>query len=359
MPPDAAHLLPASATLPDWCDRYLAPAGAADFFASRLWYEASIGHALPAGAQPLLAHHSAALLILLRARAGLAALTTPYTLVWRPLPAPDSTAEQLHAAGRALARAVGFGPPMRLDALDDTAPGLAPLLQGFRAAGRIALRYAHFGNWHAALPPSLTWNAYLEARPPTLRTTIGRKLNRARRTLRFELATAPGAALEAGIDAYEDVRARSWKPHEPFPAFDRALMRAAAAAGVLRLGVLRTADTGRPVAAQYWIVSGRQASVLKLAHAEDARDASPGTVLSAMVLRHLIDDEQVTALDFGRGDDPYKRQWVESRRQRIGVLLVDPRHPAGIAALARHAAGRLRGRFLARGTENPPSKDQA
>lgn len=345
MPPDAAHLLPASAPLPDWCDRYFAPADAGDFFASRLWYETAIGHALPAGARPLLAHHSAALMILLREPAGLAALTTPYTLVWRPLPAPDSTAEQLHAAGRALARAVGFGPPMRLDALDDTAPGLAPLLQGFRAAGRIALRYAHFGNWHAALPPSLTWNAYLEARPPTLRTTIGRKLNRARRTLRFELATAPGAALEAGIDAYEDVRARSWKPHEPFPAFDRALMRAAAAAGVLRLGVLRAATDGKPVAAQYWVVGAGSAAVLKLAHAQDARDASPGTVLSAMMIRHLIEEDRVNALDFGRGDDAYKRQWVESRRQRIGVLLADPRHPAGIAALARHAAGRLRARL--------------
>jgi hypothetical protein len=360
VPPEAARLLlPAGPNLPDWCDRYLAPPDAGDFFASRAWYETTISHALPGAAQPLLARDPAALMLLLRERGGIRALTTPYTLVWRPLPASASTADALRAAGRALARAIGFGPPVRLDALDDAAAGVAPLLAGFAAAGRIGLRYAHFGNWHAALPPELTWNAYLDARPPQLRTTIARKLNRARRTLRFELATAPGTVLEAGIDAYEDVRARSWKPHEPFPAFDRALMRAAASAAVLRLGVLRAADTGRPVAAQYWIVSAGKAAVLKLAHAEDARDASPGTVLTAMMIRRLIEDEQVSALDFGRGDDPYKRQWVEHRRQRIGVLLVDPRHPAGIAALARHAAGRLRGRLLAWRGENPPAQDPA
>lgn len=350
MPIDAARLEAAGSRLPDWCDRYLAAPGAGDFFASRTWYDTALAHALPASAQPLLAADPAVLLVLLREAGRISALTTPYTLDWRPLAAAGTNQSSLRAAGQALARAIGFGPPVRLDALDDAASELAPLLAGFASGGRLALRYAHFGNWHRALPPDLTWDTYLAARPPTLRTTIGRKLNRARRTLRFEHAEAPGAALETGIDAYEDVRARSWKPHEPFPAFDRALMRAAAVEGTLRLGVLRAATDGKPVAAQYWIVSGggahpRRAAVLKLAHAEDARDASPGTVLTAMMIRALIEEDRVNELDFGRGDDAYKRQWAECRRQRIGVLLVDPRHPAGIAALARHAAGRLRARL--------------
>ena len=54
----------------------------------------------------------------------------------------------------------------------------------------------------------------------------------------FAPAAAPGPALEAAIAAYEAVRAASWKPHEPFPNFDAQLMRALAAAGALRLGVL-------------------------------------------------------------------------------------------------------------------------
>jgi CelD/BcsL family acetyltransferase involved in cellulose biosynthesis len=63
----------------------------------------------------------------------------------------------------------------------------------------------------------------------------------------------------------------------------------------------------------------------------------------------LIAEGGVRELDFGRGDDDYKQLWVGTRRQRIGVLVVDPRHPAGLASLARHAAGRLRARLRGAG----------
>jgi CelD/BcsL family acetyltransferase involved in cellulose biosynthesis len=114
-------------------------------------------------------------------------------------------------------------------------------------------------------------------------------------------------------------------------------MRAAAGAGVLRLGVLRRG--GEPVAAQYWTVAGGTARVEKLAHDEAARTLSPGTVLTALMVRHLLEQEHVAALDFGRGDDAYKAGWTGLRRQRIGVLLCPPWHKAGFFAAARHLAG--------------------
>jgi hypothetical protein len=345
----SAALVPAGTFLPAWCDRHLAAPGSGDFFDSRTWFDCALANTMPPGARALLARHESVLLVLARAAGRTAALTTPYTLAWRPLPAPDATAESLRQAGRAIARAMGLAPPLRLDALDAEAPALAPLLEGFQAAGRVVLRYAHFGNWHEALAPGQGWEAYLAARPATLRTTLGRKVNRARKTLRFELLTAPGPALEAGISAYETVRAASWKPYEPFPDFDRALMRAAAAERTLRLGVLRLLTNGQPIAAQYWVVRGGRAAVLKLAHDQTAREASPGTVLTGMMIDSLIAEGGVRELDFGRGDDDYKQLWVGTRRQRIGVLLVDPRHPAGLASLARHAAGRLRARLRGAG----------
>jgi hypothetical protein len=333
--------------LPGWCDRFLDHPGEGRFFASRAWYDTLIGHGLPAGAEPVLAvAEGTALLPLLRQGSRLSALVSPYTLDWRPLAAPGADAASLRAAGRGIGRVLRLRPPVLLDTLDPEAPGLGPLLEGVRAARLIPLRFRHTGNWHEVLPPGTGWEAWLAARPSTLRNTIARKLSRAARETDFELVAGPGAALEAGIAAYQDVRARSWKPDEPFPAFDGVLMRVAAGLGLLRLGVLREKAGGRPVAAQYWILDlgGRRATVPKLAHAEDSRAASPGTVLSALMVRGLLEDG-VAELDFGRGDDGYKRGWVAARRQRIGLVLADPLHPAGLLALARHAAGVLRRRY--------------
>jgi len=315
----------------------------ADLFASRLWFDVTLAHALPAEAEPLLALGEGVALPLLRQSGRLAALATPYSLTWRPLFAAGVDPE---AAGRAIGRIFRRGPPVRLDTLPPEAPGLEPFLRGLAGAGLRLRRYDHFGNWHERLAPGTGWEGYLAARPPELRTTIGRKTRRAAREYRFERITEPGAALEAGIAAYEAVRAASWKPYEPFPDFDGHLLRAVAATGQLRLGVLRRAADDAPVAAQYWVLDhqGRRATVLKLAHVEAEKAGSPGTALSALMIEGLLEDDQVSELDFGRGDDPYKRAWVAERRPRIGVLLVDPLHPAGLVALGRHAAGRLRRR---------------
>ncbi len=273
--------------LPDWCDRFLAPPGAGDFFASRAWYDTILAHALPTAAEPLLAVCGEAMMLpLLRHGGRLCSLTTPYSLVWRPLPAPGADAAALRLAGRGFGGLLRCCPPVRLEALDAAAPGLAAVLEGFAEVRGLHLhRYRHFGNWHEVLAPGLDWEGYLAARPPALRTTIGRKLARCRREMVFEAVTTPGASLESGIAAYEDVRSRSWKPFEPHLAFDGALMRAAAAVGALRLGVLRARADGRPAAAQYWVVAGGRAMLLKLAHAEDQRAASPGTALTALMIR--------------------------------------------------------------------------
>ena len=110
-----------------------------------------------------------------------------------------------------------------------------------------------------------------------------------------------------------------------------------------RVGVLR--HGGRAAAAQYWTVSAGRAAVLKLAHDEAFKPLSPGTVLTARMIRHLLEHERVDELDFGRGDDEYKRSWTAHRRQRIGLLVINPRRLAGLAALGRTWMGRARRRL--------------
>ncbi|MCW3476882.1 GNAT family N-acetyltransferase [Rhodovastum sp. RN2-1] len=330
VPPDCAALLDAGS--------------AAGFFATRAWWRTMQEAGLPEGAAPrfLLCRDSgapAALLPMLALDGGrtLQSLTNPYTCLYRPVLPPGRDAAALHRAGAALGRYCRGWPAVRLDALDRDDAGLAALLAGMRSAGIVTAPFDHFGNWHEPVA-GLSWAQYLHTRHGALRETIRRKLRRAGEVA-HEVVADPGC-LAAGIAAYEDVYARSWKVPEPYPRFNAQMMRHAAELGALRLGILRAA--GQPVAAQIWIVMNGQAAVLKLAHDEAFKALSPGTLLTALMIRDLLDQEHVAELDFGRGDDPYKQLWAGQRRQRVGVLLINPRRPRGLALLARHLLGRAR-----------------
>lgn len=310
----------------------------------RAWFRATEAAAVPEGARPLwltleVDGAAAGLLPLLRLPNGtVSSLTSPYSLLYQPL---LGTGVNPFAAGIAFGRALRRWPVVRLEALDPGWAGLAGMLAGMRRAGLVSLRFAHFGNWHETVEEG--WEAYVDSRPPVLRTTIRRRLRAAEKAgeLRHEFIRAPGE-VGAALAAYEAVYARSWKEPEPYGAFNRALLPSLAEAGVLRMAVLWRGE--RPIAAQYWTVEREVGTVLKLAHDEAEKAVSPGTVLTAVVIRSLL-AEGVRALDFGRGDDAYKRGWVGLRRERVGVALVTPWRAQGALALARHAGGMVRRRI--------------
>ena len=342
---------------------------------SRAWFESLAEAALPPGARPefwLVREGDRPLLLLpmlVGPRRRLGSLTTAYTTAFQPLIAPGLDDAALVAAAAAVGRHMRRWPLARLEALDPAWPGLAAFEAGLRRAGVAVRRYGHFGNWRQ---PVTTWDAYLASRPGVLRETIRRKTRAAARGAAPD--AAPDAAQnatqnairtnQAGIEvitggprlgpalaAYEDVYARSWKEPEPAPGLSTVLLPRLAAAGALRLGVMRAG--GQPVAAQYWTVAGGVATVLKLAHDEAFRALSPGTVLTAHMIRHVIEQDGVSDLDFGRGDDPYKQLWTGGRCQRIGLLLAVSWRPGGFSALIRHDIGTMlrNGRELANAVE--------
>lgn len=316
-------------------------------FASRAWWRVVLACGMPEDTLPCLLlvwadDRPVALFPLRRPTAGgpLESLTTPYTCLYTPLLAPDLPRP---AQAEVFAAFAGFcrgWATTRLDALPEDWPALPACLHAARAAGLLAVRFAHFGNWHEDVR-GVDWTGYLARRPGALRETIRRKLRRAeqRDDASFRIVTSP-LDIEAGIDAFEAVYARSWKQPEPFPSFNAALMRETAASSLLRLGIWRIGAA--PVAVQLWIVEAGTATVLKLAHDEAFETESPGTVLTALMLRSMLETADLNAIDFGRGDDAYKQGWASQRRQRIGIVLANPRRPAGLAFLARHALGRAR-----------------
>jgi hypothetical protein len=329
LPPEAADLLD----------------GATGLFGTAVWWNVVLAHALPPAAAAAFVvircrGRVVALVAMLRDGNQFGGLTTPYSCAYQPLLLAGLDQATRVAAMAAMARHDRSSGVVRLDALPAAWTGLADLEGGSRRAGRIPLRFNHFGNWSENVA-GLSWSAYLLNRPGALRETIRRRLRRAEKLpdARFALLTAVDDTGRAA-EVFESVYERSWKTPEPYPDFNVALMRATAAAGWLRLGVWSIGAV--PVAVQFWVVVDGLATVLKLAHDEAFNTYSPGTVLTALMVRHLLDQEHVTRIDFGRGDDPYKRGWAAERQQYIGILLVSPWRISGLLALLRHVVGRVR-----------------
>jgi hypothetical protein len=211
------------------------------------------------------------------------------------------------------------------------------LQQGMDQAGLHTYSHPAFGNWY--LPVASSWSQYMAARPGELRSTLKRMGKKfASAAGRFEIVVSPERAA-AAIAAYTTVYNTSWKRPEPFAGFMPGLAHACAAHGWLRLGLAWVGD--RPVAAQLWIVAGGKANIYKLAYDAEFKHLSPGSLLTAQLMQWVIDEDKVTEIDYMKGDDAYKNQWMTHRRERMGLLGFNPRTVGGLLGLAREATSRL------------------
>lgn len=173
-----------------------------------------------------------------------------------------------------------------------------------------------------------SFEQYWDSRPGQLKNTVKRKSKKNIVAIRIETEFS-----ETGWHDYEQIYARSWKPHEGSPEFLKQLARNESGSGTLRLGLAYI--DGKPVAAQFWTVENGVALIHKLAHDERHLDASPGTLLSAALFQHVIDIDKVNEIDFGTGSDAYKRDWMDAVRPRYRLEMYWPKHIANWPLIAR------------------------
>lgn len=211
-------------------------------------------------------------------------------------------------------------------------------------------RYFAFGNWYTLGMP---YQGYLASRGSQLRNTITRKGRAFPGDLR--IVTSPDE-VEAGMDAYEAVYAKSWKQAEPYPNFARGWARICAENGWLRLGIATMATV--PVAAHFWFVVDGKAYIWKLAYDDEYAKTSAGTLVTAHLMRHVLDVDRVTEVDYLTGDDPYKAQWMTDRRERIGMVACNLRTVRGMARAAVECAGDWRRRLRDRRDGQPATGPQ-
>lgn len=319
--------------------------GADDLFSSGAWFETLRAHGFSPDARlriPVARDTASgtALAMPMVDDQGLAAFANYYSCLYAPVTNNSAFAAELVLAllnylrnGQPRPPAVRFAP---LDAQGWFANALRPALA---KAGYIADEYFCFGNWYLRVD-GRSYDQYFAALPPTLRNTVKRRERRLTRTGDWSVTIASSSedALEAAIEDFQAVYANSWKAAEPYPHFIPELCRMAARHGWLRLGVLRLG--ARPIAAQLWLHHAGKSMIYKLAYDQSQERLSPGTILTTAMMRHALDADRATEVDYLSGDDAYKREWMSHRRERIGILGFDPKSPRGLAAAARHFLGK-------------------
>ncbi|MEM6585768.1 MAG: GNAT family N-acetyltransferase [Pseudomonadota bacterium] len=218
---------------------------------------------------------------------------------------------------------------------------LAPVPQEDGSAMRLSHAFARAG-WrvevsrcdtnHILNVGGRSFAQYWARRPGALRSTLKRKADQVEITIldRFDACA---------WEHYEAIYNASWKPAEDQPAMLRAFAMGEGKAGRLRLGLAH--HEGQPVAAQFWTVENGTAFIHKLAHLDNAKPLSAGTTLSAALFERAIDRDKVDLIDFGTGDERYKRDWMEATRPRYQIDCLDMRQPAAWVDLARMAVRRL------------------
>lgn len=299
------------------------------------WFRDTWAHC-PPGERPLIARvvseGAQAWLFLARTRSGdLTALASWYTLAFRPVWVGDPDEARRLTMLTAMAKRLRALNPRAGRITLDHVPvedGSADLIaRAFSRGGWIARRNPSTVNWIADVTGK-DFATYWEGVPGETRSTVKRKgkkgIVETEIIDRFE---------DDSWQAYQAIYAESWKGAEGAPAFLRAMAEREGAAGTLRLGIARI--EGRPVAAQLWTIENGVAIIHKLAYAEDAAEHSPGTLLSAAMFRHAIDEDRVALIDYGTGNDGYKAAWMDRARPLERVTLYNPRTAAGLAGAAR------------------------
>lgn len=285
------------------------------------------------GLAPLIAtvgsQEALAALALTEANGRIEPLRNWYSFTWRPQ-APDGGAGD--ALLRDLARALRQrAPRITLWPVPDEDGSATRLEAALREVGWWVAREQCDHN-HVLPVRGRSFAEYWAERPGRMRTTLKRKA----RKVEVEILTRFEGRTWA---EYADIYAASWKPEEGDPGLLRRFAEDEGAAGRIRLGIART--EGKAIAAQFWTVESGIAYIHKLAHREEYKSLSAGTTLSAALFEYVINTDRVDLVDFGTGDDPYKRDWMEEDRPRYRIDALDPRQPAAWAPLAKRFLTRL------------------
>jgi hypothetical protein len=213
---------------------------------------------------------------------------------------------------------------LQISPIADNNPNLLLLQERLENSGYTCQRHFQFYNWFHRTNGE-TFAEYMSARPSRVRNTIDRKMRKLQREHGYNIRLFTHKNLRQGIVDYNSVYTTSWKAEEQFVGFVEGLAEQLFNQGWLRLAVLYIGDV--PAAAQFWVVANGKASIFKLVYDQFWKKYSPGTILTAYLMRHVIKVDKVDEIDFLTGNDAYKQEWMSQRRERYRLSCYIPAAP--------------------------------
>jgi hypothetical protein len=217
---------------------------------------------------------------------------------------------------------------------EDTAVG--SLAQRLEACGNRVHRRPGPNCWRIELPTS--WEEYLarlskDHRKQIRRTERGILASGRVAVRRVEQLEDLPRAQDVLIDLHQRRRVSLGEPgcfaSASFTAFHREVMPDLLRNGQLLLDWLEL--DGRPIAAEYRLGGAGVVYAYQSGVEPDALEHSPGRLSHVNVLRQAI-EHGYRAVDFLRGDEPYKAHWRAEPRPSLEIRVV----PARTAARLRH-----------------------
>jgi hypothetical protein len=179
--------------------------------------------------------------------------------------------------------------------------------------------YSCFNNWFL---DGIDYNfrQFFEHLPKNLHRNVQRYEKKLKSVgeLRFEMKIND-EAIDCFLDLYDQIRAKSWKAIEKDKSFNREFLKYAAKKGWIRLSFLYIG--GIPVAAGKYLVWDKTAFGIDAVYDQEYAKYSPGGVLTSKIFQYVIDIDKVTQIDLGRGDEPYKMEWVNNKREIKGITI--------------------------------------
>jgi CelD/BcsL family acetyltransferase involved in cellulose biosynthesis len=192
-----------------------------------------------------------------------------------------------------------------------------------KAIGETAFKYNDyfcFGD-HYLDEINYSGEEYLKRRPGNISKNVPYRLRRLKKIGELEFRLIKNNDdIDRYMDVYYELYSRSWQKRENTgPTFHRSLAKMIAAKGWLRLGFLFFDHS--PMACQFWICANQQAYILKLFYDESYQQYAPGKILTAEMMKYVIDIDKVKVIDYLHGDENYKKDWTPKFRERRGIMV--------------------------------------